>query len=74
MWGGEWTTCHSLQIRVLFKKHVIVFVTIFCYNKITEPERNNCVEGNNSMKSIGEEFIKINNVISDLEFRGYNIP
>lgn len=27
-----------------------------------------------SMKNIGEEFIKIKNVISDLEFRGYNIP
>lgn len=27
-----------------------------------------------SMKTIGQEFIKINNVISDLEFRGYNIP
>lgn len=27
-----------------------------------------------SMKNIAEEFIKIKNVISDLEFRGYNIP
>ncbi len=56
MWGGECRTCHSLQIRVLFKKRVIVFVTVFCYNKATEPERNNCAEENSSMKSIGEKI------------------
>lgn len=47
---------YSLQIRVLLKKRVIVFVTFFCYNKDTEPERNKFVKENTIMKSIGEKI------------------
>ncbi len=49
---------HSLQIRVLLKKHVIAFVTFSCYNKTTEPERNHHTnyERKNMMKSIGDKI------------------